>query len=164
MYHVSGMCVRYVQYTRVHIQVKNGRCKSELEFAANVSLKAFSTLRRRLKASFLTSKCANVVKICLGCTSKIKRLIHCWDFGQRITIRATVCSWTPWWEQGSGLEDDRHKGMSLKIKISIAEYVEQRLEDDKSTLILCRTSKISPTKLDSALTALLFQSVFLHIP
>ena len=45
-----------------------------------------------------------------------------------------------------------------EIMVSIAEYMEQQLEDDESTLVLCQTSKFSHMKRDSVLTVLLFQS------
>ena len=46
------------------------------------------------------------------------------------------------WEQGCGLEDNHHEVRSLKITVSIAEYMEQQLEDDKSTLVLCQIEKL----------------------
>ena len=68
-------------------------------------------------------------------------------------------------EQDHTLEDDRHKGKSLQITVSIAEYMEQELEEDNTLLVLCQSSKFSCMELESALTAVLFQLVsLLHIP
>ena len=48
-------------HTRVHLQVKNGRCKSELKLTGNVSFKGVSYVMHKTEGTLLTSKCANVV-------------------------------------------------------------------------------------------------------
>ena len=50
MYHVSGMCVRYM-YTCTCTS-KNGSCKSELEFAANVSFKGIPYVMQKIEGKF----------------------------------------------------------------------------------------------------------------
>ena len=69
------------------------------------------------------------------------------------------------WEQGHGLEDNHHEVRSLKITVSMAEYMEQRLVKQQVDFSPLSNSKVSHEKHDSALTALMFQSLFsLHIP
>ena len=43
MYHID---------THVHIQVKNGRCKSDLEFAADVSFKCVPYVMQKIEGKF----------------------------------------------------------------------------------------------------------------
>ena len=75
-----------------------------------------------------------------------QRIIALWDGGEnvssivqtlreegRITNRSTVRHWIFRWEQDRGLEDDCRGGRPSKITAEIAEYMEQRLEDDNET-------------------------------
>ena len=111
-------------HTRVHLQVKNGRCKSELELAGNVSFKGVSYVTQKTEGKLLTSKYANVV-------GTLQRLNNC-SFRETVTTlptqlsqyirervcallnggenvysivrtRATFCHCTPQREQGCGL-------------------------------------------------------------
>ena len=75
-----------------------------------------------------------------------ERIIALWNGGEnvssivrtlhregRITTRTTVHRWIFRWEQDRGLEDDCRGERPSKITAEIAEYMEQRLEDDGET-------------------------------